>query len=115
MILFYHLTGPRAAHIHATADCNNDADILAAAIKARTDCVGLEVPKTRAMCEHVNDLTRHDRVSVIFSGSTAFPPVNVGRRTKNRRVSVRRGFQFTIEGRDGVFKIEGGSAFHRIS
>ncbi len=103
----YQLTSDRTAHITAS----DDATIIQLALSARSELVKGRVAKHDAIREYLNGevIVPHNASALgeqLYGVGMTGPMMNpVRRKAGNRSTSVKRAFRFTIEGREGKFKL----------
>lgn len=105
----YSLTSDRTAHVTATTD----ADIISAALAARTELVKGRVADHDKIRDSLNgEIIVPNNAQVIGAqlgfnaGPTSGLMFPIRRKAGNRANSVRRSYRFTIEGRPGRYKLE---------
>lgn len=101
----------RIAHITET----EDAQILLAAKAAKAEIMTETKEAVRQSVTALNDSLRSSNMQaavseMVYGGNSIggfIAPVNGSRKARNKAASVRRGFCFTIEGREGIWKLHG--------
>lgn len=105
----------RTFHIKASSD----ADILPEAIRLKAGLVSGTMQESRAASSAVHALVASENFTRLWSGGSmegAMRPAKANRVARNRKRQASRGFCFTIEGREGVYRLAPFNAsFERVN
>lgn len=103
----FHITG------------STDADILAQAVALKSGLTSRTLQESRAASMYVHAFIASENFQRIWHGGGMdgmLRPAKASRVARNRKRQVSRGFSFTIEGREGVYKLTPfNTSFERVN
>jgi len=98
---------------------SSDADILTQAVALKSGLTSRALHESREVSSSTNAVIASENFRHIWHGGGMdgmLRPVKAGRVARNRKRQASRGFSFTIEGREGVYKLTPFNAsFERVN